>query len=306
MAVEFGLALVERHPKSHLTKWMDDIEALLPKLEGHFQSVWMTDHLFWEEDFAYEVWTVLTWLAARWPSFSVGPMVMGQNYRNPALLAKMGATLQVFSRGRFIMGVGAGWKEDEYRAYNYEMPPVAVRMEQLEDTLEILKRLWTQPGKVTYQGKHYRITDAILEPKPDPVPKIVVGGGGKKTMRIAAKLADWWNLSDAGIAKFHDRHTILKQHLEDLGRDPKTLRLTWFGRIVVGRAQAEITARANSRTIKYSTENAFVGTPAQVVEQMQEFVANGVDYFMVDVLDFPNPDIVGMIVEEIFPKVRSS
>lgn len=304
MTVDFGLALVERHTPSHLTKWMDDLDVLLPKLEGKFKSLWMTDHLFWEDDYVYEAWTVLSYLAATWKNFDVGPMVLGQNYRNPALLAKMGATLQVFSHGRFIMGVGAGWKEDEYKGYNYPMPPVADRMEQLDETLEIIKWLWTQPGKVTFQGKHYSVTDAYLEPKPNPVPKIVIGGGGKKTMRIAARHADWWNLSDAGLSRYMERATILKQHCEDLGRDPNSIRLTWFGRVVLGKNDAEVNARANSRVIKYNTDNAFVGTPAQVVEQMQAFVANRVDYYMIDILDFETPEIQNLFLEEVLPKVK--
>lgn len=304
MSVEFGLALVERHRPEHLHQWMDDLEVLLPLLTRHFKSVWMTDHLFWSDLYAYELWTVLSWIAARWPAFEVGPMVIGQNYRNPALLAKMASTLQLFSKGRFIMGIGAGWKEDEYRGYGYPFPPIRVRMEQLEDTLEILKRLWTEPGKVSYQGKHYHIADAYLEPKPAPPPKIVIGARGPKMLRIVAKYADWWNLSDSDLPGYLDRLSVLRQHCEDLNRDPNTIRLTWFGRVVTGKNQQEIAARAASRDILYSTTNAFVGTPAQIVEQMQAFRTAGVDYFMIDVLDIMNPDIRGLLLEEIIPGVK--
>ena len=94
MPVEFGLALVESHPKTKLlTQWMDNLDLLAPQIEGHFKSLWMTDHLFWNQDYAYEVWTTLSFIAARFPAFDIGPMVMGQNYRNPGLLAKMASTL---------------------------------------------------------------------------------------------------------------------------------------------------------------------------------------------------------------------
>ncbi len=304
MSVDFGLALVEAHPKTHLSKWMDDLDIILPQLGGHFKSLWMTDHLFWEDNFSYEVWTVLSFLAARWPSFDIGPMVMGQSYRNPGLLAKMAATLQIFSGGRLMLGVGSGWKQDEYRAFNYPFPPHPVRLEQLVDTLEILRRLWTQTGEVTYQGKHYALHHAILEPKPVPVPPIVIGVSGDNALRVAAQYADWWNLSDANLPRFKDRLAVLNRHCESIGRDPAEIRRTWFGRFVVGRTEAEVQRLANSRNKPYTTENAFLGTPGQIVEQLLPFVELGVDYFMIDILGLPNPDITGMIVEEILPKVQ--
>lgn len=306
MPVDFGLALTESHPPTKLTQWMDNLDHIVPQLEGHFKSLWMTDHLFWNEDFAYEVWTTLSFLAARFPKFDVGPMVMGQNYRNPALLAKMSATLQQFSEGRFIMGIGAGWKEDEYRAYNWELPSPKVRLEQLDDTLEIFKRLWTEKGKVTYHGKHYKIEDAILEPKPIPVPLICIGVAGDRALAVAAKHADWWNISDCNITHFKERDSVLKRHCAAIGRDSSTIRRTWFGRVVTGRTDAEIQMRANSWKMPFTTDNAFVGTPAQIVEQMSAFVAAGCDYFMIDILDLTNDDILGMVVNEIVPGVQKA
>lgn len=306
MPVEFGLALLESHKPTKLTQWMENLEQVVPHIEGHFKSLWMTDHLFWNEDFAYEVWTTLSFIAAKFPAFDIGPMVMGQNYRNPALLAKMAATLQQFSEGRFIMGIGAGWKEDEYRGYNWELPPAGVRLEQLDDTLEIFKRLWTQKGKITFHGKHYKIEDAILEPKPVPVPPICVGVRGDRALAIAAKHADWWNISDANIRVYKERMSVLDQHCAAIGRDPKNIRRTWFGRVVTGHTDAEVQKRANSWKMPFTTENAFVGTPPQIVEQMSEFVAVGCDYFMIDILGLPDEDILGMVLNDILPGVQKA
>jgi alkanesulfonate monooxygenase SsuD/methylene tetrahydromethanopterin reductase-like flavin-dependent oxidoreductase (luciferase family) len=317
MAVDLGLALTFGPRKgTPVSSWTDELDAHLPKLAGRFKSMWMTDHFFWKENPTHEAMIVLTYLATRWPQFEVGPMVLGQSYRNPALLAKMGATLQWLSGGRFIMGIGAGWKEDEYRAYNYPYPAASVRMGELVDTLEIMKRMWTEPGPVSYQGKHYQITDAYCEPRPNPVPPIVIGGGGNTTMKIAARYADWWNLSDAGIARFTDRLGVLRSHCEAIGRDPASLRITWFGRVAIGKTEAEALERgrggiapgteaeahARGRQV-YTTENAFVGTPVQIVEQMQAFIDIGVSYFMIDILDLDNPDVMGMLMEEIAPRV---
>jgi alkanesulfonate monooxygenase SsuD/methylene tetrahydromethanopterin reductase-like flavin-dependent oxidoreductase (luciferase family) len=306
MPVEFGLALTEAHPPAErLTAWMDNVDAVLPQLQGHFKSLWMTDHLFWGDQWTYEAWTVLSFLAAKWPQFDIGPMVIGQNYRNPGLLAKIASTLQVFSGGRLLLGVGAGWKEDEYHAYNYELPSPSVRLEQLADTLEILKRLWTQPGKVTYVGKHYAVHDAILEPKPNPAPPIVVGAKGDRMLRVVAKYADWWNLSDSNIDQYQERLGVLRRHCQEVGRDPSSIRLTWFGRLATGRNDAEVQARAVTEKRTYTTKDAFVGTPAQIVEQMRPFVDLGVDYFMLDVLGLPDADVIRLVLEEILPKVHA-
>jgi len=306
MSVDFGLALLERQPRGALTAWMDSLDLILPQLQGHFKSLWMTDHFIWSDYFVFEAWTVLSFMAARWPQFQVGPMVIGQNYRNPALLAKMAATLQVFSEGRFIMGLGAGWKEDEYKAYNYPFPTVGTRVEQLQDTLEIVKRMWTEPEKVTYQGKHYQVLDAYCEPKPDPVPPIVIGARGNRILGLTAKYADWWNISDANFADYRDRLKVLQEQCEAIGRDPDTIRKTWFGRLVVAETEAKATALGTSGLMKFTRDNAFVGTPSQAVEQMLPFVENGVDYFMLDILGLPNPDTIAMVISEVIPELQSA
>ncbi|MEO8608071.1 MAG: LLM class flavin-dependent oxidoreductase [Chloroflexota bacterium] len=303
MTVDFGLALTERQPRGDQNAWMDNLDVILPQLQGHFKSLWMTDHLFWNDYYVFEAWTVLSYLAARWPQFDVGPMVMGQNYRNPALLAKMGATLQVLSHGRFIMGIGAGWKEDEYQAYDYPFPPVGTRVDQLEDSLEIIKRLWTQPGKVSYQGKHYSITDAYCEPKPDPLPPIVIGAKGNRMLGLTAKYADWWNISDANYDLYTDRLNVLEQQCEKINRDPISIRKTWFGRLVVAQTEAQAIAIGTAGLMKFTRDNAFVGTPSQVVEQMQPFVEKGLDYFMLDVLGLPNPEVIDMVTHEVILKL---
>ncbi len=297
MAVELGLALSAGPKKGEVEQWLDELDAALPVLQPHFKSLWMTDHVFWEDRPTYEAWTVTAFLMARYPNMVVGPMVLGQSYRNPALLAKMGATLQALSRGRFVMAIGAGWKEDEYRAYGYEYPSAGVRIEQLEEALEILCAMWTEPGKVTFRGKHYQVVDAWCKPKPNPLPPLVVGGGGTKTMRLAARFADWWNISDSNFAKYSERMAVLDRHCAELGRDPGSLRRTWFGRLVLGRGAEEVKARGG----RWTVENAFAGTPAEAVEQMQQFIDIGVDYFMIDVLELSNPDVMGMLLDEVAP-----
>lgn len=301
MTVHFGLGLLAGPPKGQISKWMDDLDASLPQFAGAFESLWMTDHFFWDDDPTYEAWTVMAYMAARWPQFKIGPMVLGQSYRNPALLAKMAATLQTLSGGRFIMGIGAGWKEDEYRAYNYPYPRPGIRIEQLEDTLEIFKRMWTEPGPVTYEGKHYKVVNAWCEPQPDPVPPIIVGGAGEKTMMLAARYADGWNLSDSNIERYSDRMSVLRRHCETIGRDFSSIELSWFGRLAVAKTEDEALALSNGR---WNKTNAFVGTPQQAVDLMRPFVDAGVSYFMLEVLGLPEPATIEMVLQDVLPRVR--
>lgn len=301
MSIYFGLGLLAGPPKGQINKWMDDLDASLPQLAGTFESLWMTDHFFWDDNPTYEAWTVMAYMVARWPQFKIGPMVLGQSYRNPALLAKMAATLQTLSGGRFIMGIGAGWKEDEYRAYDYPYPRPGIRIEQLEDTLEIFKRMWTEPGPVTYEGKHYKVVNAWCEPRPDPVPPIIVGGGGEKTMMLAARYADGWNLSDAPIERYSDRISVLKRHCETIGRDFSSIELSWFGRLAVAKTEDEALALSNGR---WNKTNAFVGTPQQAVDLMRPFVDAGVNYFMLEVLGLPDPTTIEMVLQDVLPRVQ--
>ncbi|MEZ4556549.1 MAG: LLM class flavin-dependent oxidoreductase [Caldilineaceae bacterium] len=265
MTIDFGLVLPAGPPKGALDRWRDDLDAVLPVVASRFRSLWMTDHFFWDDAPTFEAWTVLAYAAARWPQFELGPIVLGQSYRNPALLAKMAATLQTLTRGRLIMAIGAGWKEDEYHAYGYDFPRPGVRVQQLEEALEIITRLWTEPGQVTYRGEYYHVVDAWCEPKPDPVPPLLVGGGGVKTMRLAARFADFWNIPDANIATYRERMAVLDEHCAALGRDPATIRRSWFGRMVLGRDDAEVAARGG----QWTRANALAGTPAQVVAQLR-------------------------------------
>jgi alkanesulfonate monooxygenase SsuD/methylene tetrahydromethanopterin reductase-like flavin-dependent oxidoreductase (luciferase family) len=300
--IQFGLGMRSRPSRAVLARWLSDLETSLPKLVNDYDSLWISDHFFWEDIPTMECWTALSFMAARWPTFKIGPMVLGQSYRNPAMLAKMAATLQFLSGGRLVMGLGAGWKEDEYHAYDYPFPSAGVRLAQLEDTLEILKRLWTQPGKVTYEGKHYRIKEAFLEPKPDPAPPIMIGGSGDRLLHIAARYADWWNLTECTLDRYTDRARALKAQCEKVGRDPSSIKLTWWGRLHVGRTEADALKLGEG---VWTRDNALVGTPAQVVEQMQGFAAAGVTYFMTMIPTLPDPEAIAMVTEEVLPKVRN-
>ncbi len=303
MTIQFGLGMRSRPSTEQLPRWMSDLDTSLPQFGDDFESLWISDHFFWNDIPTMEAWTTLSYMAARWPQYKIGPMVLGQSYRNPALLAKMASTLQFLTGGRFIMGLGAGWKEDEYYAYNFPFPSAGARLKQLEETLEILGRLWTQPGMSSYEGKYYSIKDAYLEPKPDPVPPIMIGGSGDRTLNLTARYADWWNMTETTLARYTERANALRAACEQVGRDPETMKITWWGRLIVARTEAEAIRLGDG---VWTRDNCLCGTPEQVVEQMLAFADAGSSYFMMMIQDLPDPDVIGMVHEEILPKVRNA
>jgi luciferase-like monooxygenase len=188
-------------------------------LPPSFTTLWIQDHLQKGTQVLLESWTTLSYIAAQFPRFTYGHLVDCQSFRNPALLAKMGATLQHLTGGRFIMGLGAGWLEEEYRAYGYDFPSPGVRVEQLAETIEILRAMWTA-SPATYAGRHYRVDQAYCEPRPDPRIPILVGSAGKRAMEVAARLADAWTWSGAFEERFKPLCEQLWRNCETVGRDP--------------------------------------------------------------------------------------
>jgi alkanesulfonate monooxygenase SsuD/methylene tetrahydromethanopterin reductase-like flavin-dependent oxidoreductase (luciferase family) len=161
----------------------------------HFDSLWIADHFYGMDthtDPFMEAWTTLTWLAAKFPDVMLCHHVLGQGYRNPALTAKMAATLQVLSGNRFILGIGAGWREEEYRAYGYEFPRPAVRFQELEELVHICRLMWTQEAP-SFTGRHYSIQRAAAPPLPEVVPPVCIGAFGEQIgLPLAGRIADMW------------------------------------------------------------------------------------------------------------------
>jgi alkanesulfonate monooxygenase SsuD/methylene tetrahydromethanopterin reductase-like flavin-dependent oxidoreductase (luciferase family) len=172
--IQFGFTMpIDQLKTMQRATYVQDMHRALNLIEGHFDSIWVIDHL---ED-VLESFTSLTFMAALHPQFRFGHIVVCHSFRNPALLANMGATLQLLSGGRFQLGIGAGWHAREYKAYGYDFPPGSVRVEQLEETLQIIRAMWTQP-RASYKGKYHQINDVDCKLRPDPVPPIMICGTG--------------------------------------------------------------------------------------------------------------------------------
>ncbi len=302
-AVQLGLILPadlrDRHSRA---AFVDDVNRALKLVAGHFDSAWMVDHLSSE---VLEGFTALTYMAALHPQLNFGHSVLCQSFRNPALLAKMAATLQLLSGGRYILGVGAGWNEAEYRAFGYEFPGNRVRVEQLEETLQIINALWTQET-ATFAGKHYRIADAQLEPKPDPLPTIMVGAFKPGMLRLTARYADWWNVSSTGLEEYRRMVSQFERACAEVGRDPASVRRTWSGGCACAATQQEAETLTAGR---WSADNpddfGFVGTPEQVIEQMRPLIDLGIDYFMFDCGGFPRLTTLELLCRDVLPALNA-
>jgi alkanesulfonate monooxygenase SsuD/methylene tetrahydromethanopterin reductase-like flavin-dependent oxidoreductase (luciferase family) len=291
----------ESRDKKRRATFVDDLNRALGLAAGHFDSAWMVDHLQFGDADVLEGFTVLTYMAALHPQLKFGHAVLCQSFRNPALLAKMGATLQFMSSGRFILGIGAGWHEEEYQAYGYDFPPNGVRVEQLEEALQIIRAMWTEE-KVTFEGRYYRVREAHCEPRPDPIPPLMVGAFKPKMLRLAAKYADGWNVSSSSIVQYRPMVEAFEQACAEVGRNPATVRRSWIGGCACAPTQEEAEFLTGGL---YSAGNpqdfGFVGTPKQLLEQMRPFIDLGVDYFIFDCGGFPKLTTLEMLINEVLP-----
>lgn len=216
--------------------WARTVELARDAERLGFESIWVFDHFHTVpepvEEMTLESFSTITALAMVTERVRLGHMVVCTGFRNPALTAKLSSTIDVICGGRFELGIGAGWKEDEWRAYGYGFPPLAERLAALGDHLQIIRALF-EPGRATFEGQYARVNRAINEPKGLQKPRIpiIVGGNGRNvTFRYAAKFAEELNLvylSPDGVAELLP---IIRARCEEIDRDPATLRLSLYTR----------------------------------------------------------------------------
>jgi len=256
-----------------------------------YDSVWLDDHFYgvmtpaWDD--ALECWTLMAALARETSTLRFGTLVACNGYRPPALVAKMAASVDHISSGRLEFGLGAGWYEQEFVAYGYEFPAVGTRLRQLDEALQVCKRMWTEE-KASFSGRHYRVTDAYCNPKPvqKPYPPIMIGGGGEqKLLRIVAAHADRWNFGGS-VEEFRRKLPILAGHCAAVGRDPAAIEKSWFGNILIEATAARVEQRLAKRAARFGAAadlldgRMLAGTPATVIARLREYVDAGVTHFI--------------------------
>ena len=261
-----------------------------------YDSAWLYDHFYAlgrdKTQPCLESWTTLAALAAVTKRLKIGTMVTCVNYRQPSLLAKIAATVDVVSNGRLLFGIGAGWYKEEYLAYGYEFPDQASRIRQLKEALIIIQKLWTEESG-SFKGRFYSIQDAICSPKPlqKPRPRMIIGiSRGKKTLPyMAVRYADGLNATSSSFEECKAVISAAKRTAERLGR--KDLVVSWQGFILIGRTASEVEERITNAArrmgisdadfLKRSLERGLiVGTPEECVSRLRQFAEIGVNSFV--------------------------
>jgi F420-dependent oxidoreductase-like protein len=282
-----------------------------------YHHLWVYDHFETVPRRApthvFEPFTTLAALAQHTANIRLGQLVTCAAYRNAGLLAKEAACVDVLSGGRLILGLGAGWYEREYQAYGIPFPRPRVRLEVLEETLEVVKRLWTEET-VTYQGKHLAFDDAYCHPKPQQhLPQVWVGGGGEQvTLRIAARHADCTNWQ-VGLDRFVHKSNLLRQYCDEVGRDFESIVRTHGPDCRIFDTEDDLRKwlesdgggalrRGTMPHDQYVRDN-LVGTPSQVAEKVQAFVDAGCREFVLWFRDSPSTESLERVVGEVVPQV---
>jgi len=228
-----------------------------------------------------EGWTVLSALAAVTSKVRLATLASSVAYRNPAHLAKIAAGVDLISRGRLTLGIGAGWFEEEYRQYGFEFPQrPAVRIRQLEEAVRLILAMWTEP-RTTLHGKYFHVEDAILEPKPvqRPHPPVMIAGGGEQlTLRVVARLADSCNVF-GDPAEVRRKFGILRRHCEAEQRRYEAIEKTIVMGLVLARDEAELAAK-RARLAVPEPFRGFAGTVSEVTDLIGKYGEAGVQLFI--------------------------
>ena len=275
-----------------ILKASKDIEDL------NYESVWVYDHFHTvpspTQDPTFECWSLMAALSQVTESVRIGQMCTCNSYRNPAYLTKVASTIDSMSGGRLEFAIGAGWYDQEYKAYGYEYPSAGVRLKMLEEALQIYIAMNTE-DKASFEGEYYSITNAINQPKPlqKPYPPLWVCGGGEKvTLKLLAKYGDYGNW-DVDINGFIHKSEILKEHCEQQNREYSEIKKTLHTNVIVGENQKDLDNKINKITEvtgipkEMYINKPLVGTVDEVFDTIDEFKSIECAYIIAYV-----PDIV--------------
>lgn len=291
MPLKFGYRQLEfsSHDAPGVDAWTFTRERARRADADGFASFWLMDHFynFHGRDAAapfLDVWTALPALAVETKSIQLGPLVTPVGYRNPALLARMCATLDQLCGGRLYLGFGAGGYRPEYAAYGYDFPDKpSVRIAQMEEAVQLMKLMWTEP-RATFHGRYFRVEDAICEPKPlqKPHPPILIGGVGEKLLlRALARCGDACNLFGPP-EEFRREREILKRHCEAEGRDEATIEKTTYDVVLCAHDETALQRKMERLAFKPEPWKSLVGTPAQLADRVGEFERVGAQHLLLE------------------------
>ena len=318
MTMKFGV-LVPQGWRMDLVGITDPVEAYETMtrvaLEAEalgFDSIWLYDHFHTvptpTQEVTFECWTSTAALARDTKRVRIGQMVTCNGYRNPALLAKMASTVDVLSHGRLDFGIGAGWYEQEFKAYGYDFPDGPTRLKQLRDAVQIILKMWLDEQAV-FEGQYHSVNGAINQPKGVQKPHIplLIGGAGEKvTLKLVAQYADACNvghLDNEGLARKYD---IIRQHCDTVGRDYHSIHRTALFNCAISDSDAEAMQKAQvfARNIPSGRmrEQGLVGTPDAIRKRVQEIEQAGAQELLIYFPDAKDLTPLRMFAEACIPR----
>lgn len=306
-------------------QWRTMLDIAAAAEAGPFESIWVYDHFHTvpvpTEEATLEAWSLMSAFAATTSRVRLGQMCTCMGYRNPAYLAKVAATCDVISGGRVEMGIGGGWYEHEWNAYGYGFPSAGERLGRLDEGVQIMRQLWTD-GTATLDGKHYQVSGAIGRPLPlqaGGIPLWIAGGGEKKTLRIAAKYAQYTNF-DSTPDVFARKSEILAEHCREVGTDFDAIVRSANYNVIIGETDADVRdklawVRAHYEPLvppdaleRYTTlfENGpLVGTPELIVERLRSAEAMGMTYAISNFIDAAyDPASMALFAAQVVPHLQ--
>jgi alkanesulfonate monooxygenase SsuD/methylene tetrahydromethanopterin reductase-like flavin-dependent oxidoreductase (luciferase family) len=286
--IRFALALAPTH-----LEWEPYLAAVQAADTMRYETFWGYDHLmpiFGDmEDANFECYTTMAALAAATRRIRVGALVSGVTYRNPAFQIKEATQVDVISGGRFDFGIGAGWAEREFKAFNIPFPEPKVRIRILRETLDVAKLMWSGDPrkKVSYEGQYVKVTDVFLNPQPvqRPHPPILIGGGGEQlTLRVVARHADIWH-GGGDADTLRRKIGLIDEYARGYGRDPDSIAKSTSVSIWVGdRVPDEVIerlAKTTGRPAEQIRQGMIQGDPGAIEARLRELAALGISYFIV-------------------------
>ncbi len=297
--VRFGFQTPQQHGS-----WQEMV-ALWQELDTlGFDSAWVFDHLLpiFSDPTGpcLEGWTALSALAMVTHNVRIGVMVTGNTYRHPAVLAKMATTLDIISKGRLILGLGAGWFALEHETFGIPFPSVTERLQRLDEALTVIGRLWRE-DRVTFAGRYYQLSEARLNPRPiqQPHPPLLVGASGEQVaLRIVAQHADIWNAFGSPEV-FRHKIAILTEHCHTIGRDPETIEKS-----VLLQLTLTDDAEAKRRALENESWGMLAGTSTEIREQIEQYVAVGVTHFVISLAAPYDMTTLRRFAAEVIPAFR--
>ena len=288
--------------------------------QAGYDAVFRSDHLLTiggAPQPALEAWTMLAGLARDTTRIRLGTLVTPTTFRHPAVLAREVVTVDEMSGGRIELGVGTGWFEPEHRSLGIPFPSMRERTDRQEECVEVITRLWTgQP--VSYQGRYYRLDDAVGLPRPvqDPLPLLVGGHGGPRSTSLGARFAAEYNTTSIDPDGAAQTYAKARAACEAIGRDPASLRLSWMGTVLVGRDDATVCRRVQrmaasngmpdadpGAVLERIAAHSAAGTYDQAAEKLRAYVDAGAERIYARVLDLNDLDQISEIATEVMPRV---